>query len=138
VGQREYHSWSSNPQLQKIRHAFTCIPAGVGLLSPCNRLLAKHPSYVYLHKNYNIPISLEGCRTLLRESTVEPTKCRELICGLPDYVGIVDASRHGVGGVVFGETSACTPTVFRWEWPTEIKNDIKTVQTQKGRYQIQT
>jgi hypothetical protein len=26
--------------IAKIRHAFTCIPAGVGLLSPCNRLLA--------------------------------------------------------------------------------------------------
>jgi hypothetical protein len=23
----------------KLRHAFTCIPAGVGLLSPCNRVL---------------------------------------------------------------------------------------------------
>jgi hypothetical protein len=36
--------------IAKIRHAFTCIPAGVGLLSPCNRLLAKRPSYVYFHK----------------------------------------------------------------------------------------
>jgi hypothetical protein len=27
----------------KIRHAFTSIPAGQGLLSPCNRLLRQHP-----------------------------------------------------------------------------------------------
>jgi hypothetical protein len=67
--------------IAKIRLTFTCIPAGVGLLSPCNRLLAKHPSYVYLHKNYNILTLLEGCRTILRESTVEPTKCCQLICG---------------------------------------------------------
>jgi hypothetical protein len=119
--------------ISKIRHAFTCIPAGVGLLSPCNRLLAKRPSYVYLHKKYNILTLLEGRRALLRESTVEPTKCRELICGWPDYVGIVNASGHGVGGIVFGESSACTPSVFRWEWPTEIKNDIKTVQNPKGK-----
>ncbi len=98
--------------IAKIRHTFTCIPAGVGLLSPCNRLLAKRPSYVYLNKNTNILTSLEGCQTLLRESTVEPTKCRKLICGWPDYVGIVDASSHGIGGVVFGETSACTLPVF--------------------------
>ncbi len=50
--------------IAKIRHAFTCIPAGVGLLSPCNRLLQKRPSYVYLHKN-NILTALEGCQTLL-------------------------------------------------------------------------
>ncbi len=98
--------------IAKIRHAFMCIPAGVGLLSPCNRLLAKRPSCAYLHKNYNILTLLEGCHTLLRESTVEPTKCCKLICGWPDYVGIVDASGHGIEDVVFGETSACTLTVF--------------------------
>jgi hypothetical protein len=64
---------------------------------------------------------------------LEPTKCRELICGWPDYVGIVAASGHGIGGVIFGETSACTPTVFRWEWPKDIKNNIKTSQNLKGK-----
>ncbi len=64
---------------------------------------------------------------------MEPTKCRKLICGWPDYVGIVDASRHGVKGIIFGETSACTPTVFHWEWPKDIKNNIKTSQNPKGK-----
>ena len=35
----------------KIRHAFTAIPAGRGLLSPCNRILQKKPPVVYLHRN---------------------------------------------------------------------------------------
>jgi hypothetical protein len=125
----------------KIRHAFTCIPAGVGLLSPCNRLLVKRPSYVYLHKNTNILTSLEGCQTLLRESTVEPTKCRELICGWPDYVGIIDASSHGFMGIVFGETSACTPTVRQCSngsGPQTSKPISQQYKTQKGRYQTQT
>jgi len=30
----------------KLRHAFTAIPAGVGLLSPCNRILAQKPNIV--------------------------------------------------------------------------------------------
>jgi hypothetical protein len=51
--------------IAKIRHAFTCISAGVGLLSPCNQLLQKCPGYVYLHKNDNILTALEGCQTLL-------------------------------------------------------------------------
>jgi hypothetical protein len=31
----------------KLRHAFTCIPAGVGLLSPCNHVLKIRPPHVY-------------------------------------------------------------------------------------------
>ncbi len=31
----------------KLRHAFTCIPARVGLLSPCNQILKLHPAFVY-------------------------------------------------------------------------------------------
>ena len=26
-----------------------------------------------------------------------------------------------MGGVIFGETEACIPTVFRWEWSAEVK-----------------
>ncbi len=94
--------------IAKIRHAFTSIPAGRGLISSCNQLLKQRLAYVYLQQNKNILTALEGCRTLLRESTNEPTWCRELVAGWPDYIGIVDASGHGVGGVVFGELSACT------------------------------
>jgi hypothetical protein len=96
----------------KIRHAFTCIPAGIGLLSPCNRILRVRPQTVYLHRNPRVLTAVEGCRSLLWESTREPTNCRELICGWPDFVGIVDASSYGVGGVIFGEMSPCTPTIF--------------------------
>ena len=35
----------------KIRHAFTAIPAGRGLLSPCNKILQKKTSMIYLHQN---------------------------------------------------------------------------------------
>jgi hypothetical protein len=110
--------------ISKILHAFQSIPVGCGLLSPCNRVLKKHPPYIYLQRNVAVLTALEGCRTLLRESTKEPTRCQELVSGWPDYIGIVDASGHGVGGVVFGELSNCTPVVFRWEWPADIKQNI--------------
>jgi hypothetical protein len=32
--------------------------------------------------------------------------------GEPDFVGVKDASIHGVGGVVIGHKEACVPTVF--------------------------
>jgi len=65
--------------------------------------------------------AVAGCPTLLRESLNSPTGCRELASGWPDYIGVCDASSHGVGGVVFGETESCLPTVFRWEWSPEVK-----------------
>ncbi len=33
----------------KLRYAFTALPGGWGLLSPCNRLLKQHPPVVYFH-----------------------------------------------------------------------------------------
>jgi hypothetical protein len=76
--------------------------------------------------------AIEWCRSLLRESTKEPTNCRDLICGWPDFVGIVDASSHGVGGVIFGELSACTPTVFRWQGPENIRTSVVSLENPNG------
>jgi hypothetical protein len=107
--------------LQKLRHAFIALPTGRGLLSPLNKLLRMEPSVVFLHKNRTLLQAVRDIRTILRESTKSPTKCRQLVHGWPWYVGIVDASSHGVGGVIVGEERECTPTVFRVEWPPVIK-----------------
>jgi hypothetical protein len=105
----------------KIRHAFTAIPAGRGLLTPCNKILQKKPSLVYLQRNPVLLAAIMGCLTLLRESSGSPSWCRKLVGGWPDYIGVCDALSHGVGGVVFGKNEACVPTVFRWEWSQDIK-----------------
>jgi hypothetical protein len=44
----------------------------------------------------------------------------------------VDASSHGVGGVIFGELTACTPTVFRWKWPEEITKEVQSENNMTG------
>jgi hypothetical protein len=54
------------------------------------------------------------------------------MCGWPDFLGIVDASGQGVGGVIFGELMACTPTVFRWQWPEDVTANIKTFRNPRG------
>jgi hypothetical protein len=107
--------------ISKVRHAFTAIPAGRGLLTPCNRMLRTKPPLVFLQQNPILRAAIMGCRTLLRESSDSPTRCRELVGGWPDYIGVCDPSSHGVGGVVFGKNKACVLTVFRWEWPPMIK-----------------
>ncbi len=94
----------------KIRHAFTAIPAGRGILTPCNKILQTKPSIVYLQRNHMLRAAIMGCLTLLWESSDSPTCCRELVGGWPDYIGVCDASSHGVGGVIFGENETCIPT----------------------------
>jgi hypothetical protein len=116
----------------KLQHAFTAIPAGVGLLSSCNHILATKPKVVRLNQNKQVFAALKGCRTLLQESTKDPTRCRELVTGWLDFIGIVDASSYGVSGVVLGELSECIPTVFWWEWLEDIWKEIKSFRNPTG------
>jgi hypothetical protein len=53
----------------KIRHAFTAVPAGKGLMTPCNRVIAKRPENVYLGRNHRLATALRDMRVLLREAS---------------------------------------------------------------------
>ena len=50
----------------------------------------------------------------------------------PDYIGIVDASSHGIGGVILGELSCVPPTVFRLQWPPDISNALISFDNPRG------
>ena len=117
----------------KVRHAFTAIPAGNALLSPCNRMLRVRPNFVYLHRNQELLDALVDIRSFLRESIAIPTLCRELVPGHPDYIGVKDASGHGVGGIIVGENMPCPPTVFRMPFSQDIKDDLVSFKNRKGR-----
>ena len=119
--------------ISKLRHAFISIPAGKGLLSPCNTILRIQPKYVLLNKSEALKQAITDCRTLLRVSTKAPTKCKELVAGWPDFVGVKDASGYGVGGFIVGENKACIPTVFRFEWPQDIRDEIISESNPKGK-----
>jgi hypothetical protein len=93
--------------IAKLRHAFIAIPTGVGLLSVCNPILGKRPQFVHISRNHHLLEALRDGRTILRESTVRPTPCEELVAGWPDFVGVVDASSQGVGGVIIGKLAEC-------------------------------
>jgi hypothetical protein len=118
--------------IAKIWHAFTSILVGRGLFLPCNQVLKQCPAYIYLQQNPSVLTALEGCRPLLRKSAHAPTQCQKLVSGWPDYIGIVNASGHGVGRVIVGELSACTPVVLRWEWPDNIKQNIVSLSNWTG------
>jgi hypothetical protein len=108
----------------KLRHAFLALQGGKGLLSPCKRLLRKKPSIVYFHPNAPLLLAIRDMQTLLCNSTTRPTRCRELVAGWPNYIGVVDASSFGVGGIVIGKLLPCRPTVFRLQWPPDITASV--------------
>ena len=59
-------------------------------------------------------------------------RCRELVAGWPDFIGVVDASSHGVGGVIIGKLSECLPTVFKLQWPLDITANVISEANPKG------
>jgi hypothetical protein len=118
--------------LYKVRHAFLSIPAGKGLLSPFYRLLSSQPRVVFLQRNPPLLQALQETKTFLRDSITTPTHCRSLVTGWPDYVGVCDASKYGVGGIVVGELKEVPPTVFRFEWPAEIQRELVSEQNPAG------
>ena len=88
---------------------------------------------VYLHKDGKLMESITDTRTILRVSTATPTQCKDLVADWPDYIGIVDASSHGIGGVVIGELLELPPTVFRLQWPPEITKDLVSFDNPNGK-----
>jgi hypothetical protein len=42
----------------------------------------------------------------------------------PDFVGVVNTSSHGVGGVIIDKLSECPPTVFYLQWPPDITASV--------------
>jgi hypothetical protein len=54
--------------------------------------------------------------------------------GEPDFVGVKDASLHGVGGIIVGHRKPCRPTVFRIEWPPDIQEAVLKTNERRGGY----
>ena len=105
----------------KARSAAIGIPAGHAMFTPINKVISKEPKFVFIRKNSDLHQAIADLRTMITEARKEPTHCRELVTGPPDFFGIVDAAKEGTGGVVMGEEEGCVPTVFRLEWPTQIR-----------------
>ncbi len=77
-------------------------------------------------------MAISNSRTILWELTSRPTCCQELVAGWPDFVRVVDASSHGVGGIIIGELLECPPPVFRLQWPPDITTSVITKSNPTG------
>ena len=116
----------------KVQNATIAVPAARALFTEVNKVIKAEPRTVFIQRNKPLLTAVTNFRTLLQEAHKSPTKCRQLVVGHPDYVGIMDAAKEGTGGVVIGEGSACVPTVFRLEWPQEVQAQVVTEDNPDG------
>ena len=124
--------------VHQLRHAATCLPTGKSLLSELNReVCIEGRRFIYVRVGSLLYQELDGWKKLLIAATLHPTPCAELVSGHPDGIGIVDAaSTEGVGGVVVGENDAMVPTVFRMDWPDEVKALVISQKNPHGKISI--
>ena len=125
---KEFYSMSG-----KMRNASQGVPGTEGCFTPFNRVLAQQPARVWFRKGSELAEALKDWRALFKTALSRPTHVKQLVSGDPEVAGIVDASKEGVGGVVFGITHKCVPTVFRMEWPKEVRDQLQTEQNPGGK-----
>ena len=112
--------------MHRVQHTPKVIPTDKTLFTPINQVLSiwPEPKLVYIRPNSKLVKAIEGFRVLLCKAHKDPTKCKQLVTGNPHFIGIMDASKEGTGGVVVGKGEVCVPTVFRLKWPKDIQEMV--------------
>ena len=118
----------------KLVHISTGLPNSRGLLSPLYKAVAQqqHPTPL----NKNLKQCLTDWKTLVTNIGSRPTSILELVPRDPNYIGFVDASGTGVGGVWTPGTSKIQPTVWRVQWPAEIQANLVSKTNPQGTISI--
>ena len=116
----------------KLRHASIGIPAGKYLFGPINQLMAIEPKQVYWSRCPAAKLALRDWGQLIREAAAAPTHVNELVAGVADYKGTLDASGEGAGGVWLPGRRQLAPIVWRVRWPKEVRERLVTFANPDG------
>jgi hypothetical protein len=108
----------------KLRHACIGLPAGKGLMGPIDAALTGDRHFIKIRDNPLLLNTLRDFATLIGLLAARPTHCRELIVSDPGYLGYVDASKLGAGGVWLPGILFLLPIVWRVEWPQDIRDNV--------------
>ena len=117
----------------KLRHAANILPAIQSLFTPLNNALKNDPSFIGLGKDSEVRAALRDFITLIQDLEHRPTHVSELVARPDSYIGFVDASAAGAGGVWFGGDDELDPTVWHFEFPPDITQDVVSDANPNGR-----
>jgi len=124
---RHYITFSEFQKIQgQMQHVSVAIPCLRGLMTPLNQVLSSKPPHVGLKVGSTIRSTFEIFATLIEDAQAHPSHITEIVApNLPHYYGTTDASGVGAGGVWLPCTEWMQPTVWRVEWPDDIKQAVR-------------
>ena len=104
-------------------------------MSPFNAASKGKPKQVALPRDRELYWALRDWIYLIQAMQKCPTHVRELaLCAdLPEDIVYHDASNEGVGGAWIATNGLFTPTVFRMEWPDEVRREVITWDNPHGK-----
>ncbi len=122
-------NWISFNAFQKLHgklvHISLVLPCIMGFLSVLNKVLQKAPHTVGLKKGSDLRCTLEAFRFFTGMARDRPSHITELVGpDLPHIYGYIDAARGGMGGVLLPCTKWVSPAVWRFEFPSPIKESF--------------
>ena len=118
----------------KLQHASIGMPGGAGLFSPFYMALKGSPDTLYLGRF--LKQALSDWTHLFRNAANEPTSVLQLVEQKPNYIGYCDACKFGAGGVWINGTSPLDYHVWQFEWPPDVRNNLKTADNRTGTISI--
>jgi hypothetical protein len=118
----------------KLNHTCIGLPSGRGLLSPLNNSLKGTADHIKITPS--IKQALLDWVTLTQRIATRPTSVLELTPAMPWFLGYVDSSKQGVGGVWVNGTHTINATVWRHDWPQEIQEKFVSTSNPNGTISI--
>lgn len=108
----------------KVMHAARILPTSKALMTPVYQSYKHQPPIVGLRANAELRYALSDLRIMIRSLAARPTHVHELVPLPASFVGMVDASSTGAGGIWV--LPFLVPVVFRVEWPPDIVHRYRT------------
>ena len=115
----------------KLQHATTGIPGALPLMGPFHKGTKQQNFWTTINKSM-VQSSIDFTY-IMNHIAAQPSKARNLVPNMPSFVGPHDASKLGAGGVWYGGTKRLPPTVWRVEWPKEVKDSLISEHNLKGQ-----
>ena len=105
------------------------IPGASGLFGAL-QLGLKHADHHCVRITPYLRDHLTDFETLAQSISIRPTRFAEIVPDYPTVIGSVDASKAGMGGVIFAPGKA--PTLWRAMFPLDIQDRIVSMENPKG------
>jgi len=114
----------------KLQHATMGYPAAKPLMGPFHKTIRHRQRWTTITPEMRS--AAKEFRYVLKHAANHPTLARHIVPTMPAYCGPHDASGLGAGGVWFSGTKLIQPTVWRIEWPDNIRANLVSFKNPHG------